>query len=147
MKPANSPPALLSALSTLGTKALTAASLACLALAAGLSCKTYVTYNHDKSLPPDQSGRVSETGFTFRLYPALRKENMVDMLDLTPGDYLIEFRLTSAATSGFARCIIQANQEYGFVITERRYLPEAGAAAWMGECKNKRPGDPQKTVR
>lgn len=104
----------------------------------------YVTYNHDTNLPREQSGRLYERGFTFRLYPAKNNQNMTDILDLTPGDYMIEFRLTSSATSGFARCIIQANEDYGFVITERRYLPEAGAAAWMGECKSRKAPEPKK---
>ena len=115
-------------------------ALAGLALCLAFSgCKSYTTYNHDKNEPREASGRLSESGYTFRLYPAKNKQNMVDILDLTPGDYLIEFRLTSAATSGFARCLIKAGEDYGFVITERRYLPEAGAAAWMGECKKKPP--------
>lgn len=120
--------------------ALAKLMLAGLALGAGLSgCKSYTTYNHDRNEPREKSGRLYESGFTFRLYPPRNKQNMADVLDLTPGDYLIEFRLTSAATSGFARCVIKAGEDYGFVITERRYLPEAGAAAWMGECKKKPP--------
>ena len=117
-------------------------SLICAGLLLLLACKSYTTYNHDKTMPRELSGRLKESGFTFRLYPAKKAENMVDVLDLTPGDYLIEFRLTSAATSGFARCVIQANEEYGFLITERRYLPDVGAAAWMGECKLRKPKAP-----
>jgi hypothetical protein len=117
-------------------KSCLAAGLAAL-LAVG--CRSHTTYNHDTNLPREKSGRIFESGFTFRLYPAKNKAIMVDVLDLTPGDYLIEFRLTSAATSGFARCVVKAGEDYGFVITERRYLPDVGAAAWMGECKKKPP--------
>ena len=113
----------------------TARSLALIllaALAAG-SCRS-VYRNHDPAVPSTQTATLSQSGFVFRLTALKNKVSMSDTLSLKPGDYMIDFQLPSTGDGGVARFVLDAGKVYKFKIVERRYLPEIGMHALVGEC-------------
>lgn len=89
--------------------------------------------NYDENTRNDPHAKIF--GIGMQLYLVGAKRQLVDLMQLEDGDYLIGFRQTSSMLNGAARCKLLKGNSYKITIIGRKQLKHSKTTSLIGKCE------------